>query len=124
MNGGKTTGGYLARRVARRREELGLTLRELASRAGIAPEYLEYLEHSPAAISCETLIRLSQALKISAWALLGEEGAWPDTPAMPPPQMPGSRLSGLSEAECRRLIAPGGTGRVIFTTRRGPAAVP
>lgn len=125
MNGMQTTGGGdLARRVARRREELGLTVQELASRAGVAPEYLEYLETSTAVMSSETLHRLSQALKISAWALLGEESAWPSTPAMPPPQKPGSRLGGLSEAECRRLITPGGTGRVIFTTSHGPVAVP
>lgn len=124
MNGTPTTGGDLARRVHRRREELGLTVQELATRAGVAPEYLHYLEKNPAVISAETLLQLAQALRISAWALMGEEGAWPDTPAMPRPQQPGSRLAGLSEAECRRLIASGGTGRLIFTTRRGPAAVP
>jgi transcriptional regulator with XRE-family HTH domain len=125
MNGSQTTGaGDLGRRITRRREELGLTAEELASRTKIAPEYLNYLERNTAAVTTETLVELSLALKISAWALLGEESAWPSTPAMPRPQQPGSRLEGLSEAECRKLIARGGTGRVIFTTSRGPAAVP
>jgi transcriptional regulator with XRE-family HTH domain len=125
MNGSQITGrGDLGRRVTRRREELGLTVEELAGRAEVAPEYLDYIERSTAVVTTGTLVKLSQALKISAWALLGEESAWPSTPATPGPQQPGSRLEGLSEAECRRLIAPGGTGRVIFTTSRGPAAVP
>lgn len=125
MNGRQTRGSSdLGRRVTRRREELGLTAEELASRAKVALEYLEYLEQSTAIIGTETLIRLARALKISAWALLGEESAWPATPTMPGVRQPGARLAGLDEAECRRLIAPGGTGRVVFLTPRGPAAVP
>lgn len=125
MNASQTTGsGDLGRRVTRRREELGLTVEELARRAKVAPEYLDYIERNTPVVTTETLVDLARALKISAWALLGEESAWPSTPAMPRPQRPGSRLEGLSEAECRRLIAPGGTGRVIFMTSRGPAAVP
>jgi hypothetical protein len=36
----------LARRVAHRRQELGLTYEEVAHRGGMDPSYLEYLEHS------------------------------------------------------------------------------
>jgi hypothetical protein len=35
--------GDLGRRIARRRTELGLTRRETAQRAGMAPSYLRYL---------------------------------------------------------------------------------
>ena len=38
--------GDLARRIAHRRRELGLTTEELATRAGIDPTYLTYFEGS------------------------------------------------------------------------------
>ncbi|MGX1246953.1 hypothetical protein RKD46_008057 [Streptomyces pseudovenezuelae] len=41
--------GDLGRRLLHRRGELGLTRREVADRAGMAPGYLRYLEESPAA---------------------------------------------------------------------------
>ncbi len=107
-------GVRLGHRVARRREELGLTTEELAVKARVTVEYLRHLEHDAALVSGETLVRLARALEISGWVLLGEDSAWPD--AKPSPAV----MEELGAVECRRLLALGGVGRVIA----GTAAVP
>jgi nitroimidazol reductase NimA-like FMN-containing flavoprotein (pyridoxamine 5'-phosphate oxidase superfamily) len=38
--------------------------------------------------------------------------------------MPSQTIEELDEAECLRLIAPGGVGRIAFTGRFGPAILP
>ena len=53
--------GDMARRVARRREELGLTLEELAGKTGIDPGYLRYFEnHADARLSAGSTLLLAQ----------------------------------------------------------------
>jgi len=53
----------LARRVRHRRTELGLSVEELAKRAGIDPGYLRYFEMSPqATLSAGTLQLMALAL--------------------------------------------------------------
>jgi transcriptional regulator with XRE-family HTH domain len=44
-------------RVRHRRLELGMTLEEVAQRAGMAPTFVGYLEGQPAAMGIDTLIR-------------------------------------------------------------------
>jgi transcriptional regulator with XRE-family HTH domain len=113
--------GDLGRRAARRREELGLNRRQVADRAGMSVLYLEYLEGHPARLTGDALMRLADALRTTPSALLG---AGADLP-------PGRRgpadhpaLQGLSPAECRSLLAPGGIGRVAFATPSGLAVLP
>ena len=113
--------GDLGRRVARRRAELGLSVAQLAERAGMAPGYIDYLERHTANITTEMLYRLAAALLTSDRSLLGE-GA--DRPSGGSPPGPRPVLERLSDDECRRLIAPGGVGRVVFTTDHGPEALP
>jgi transcriptional regulator with XRE-family HTH domain len=111
----------LGRRVAHRRGELGLTTHQVAARARMTPGYLDYVENHSANVSADALRRLARALEVSPAYLLGGHAEVP----------PGSGvrcrvpiLEKLSEDECRRLIAPGGVGRVVFLTKDGPAAVP
>lgn len=112
----------LGRRVAHRRAELGLSREELAARAGMAPGYVEYLEEQAARVSYASVGLLALALKTTVEELLGA------TAGLPPGQRGGlssqPRLETLSEEECRRLLADGGVGRFVFTTDRGPVAVP
>jgi nitroimidazol reductase NimA-like FMN-containing flavoprotein (pyridoxamine 5'-phosphate oxidase superfamily) len=49
----------------------------------------------------------------------------PGSSATPGPGMGARRvLEQLGEAECMELLAPGGVGRLIYTSRYGPAALP
>jgi transcriptional regulator with XRE-family HTH domain len=111
----------LGRRVALRRTELGLTIDQVANRSGMTAGYIDYVEHHPANVSAEALFRLAAALETTEGTLLGE-GV--DRPAGQGEPGQGPRLEQLTEAECRSLIAPGGVGRVVFSTEHGPEALP
>jgi nitroimidazol reductase NimA-like FMN-containing flavoprotein (pyridoxamine 5'-phosphate oxidase superfamily) len=93
----------------------------VAARAGLSLRYLEYLERYPARPAPVALRKLAAALQTTPAALLG---AGADVP-------PGHRrpaglraVSKLTPAECRRLIAPGGVGRIAFNTGSGPVVLP
>jgi transcriptional regulator with XRE-family HTH domain len=116
-------GTDLGRRIRERRQRSGLSRAETAERAGLAVDYLTYLETSPEPNPTHvTLIRLAGALGTSVGALSGAGMGLP----------PGRRsavtnpvLASLTSGECRRLIAPGGVGRVLFVEPgRGPVAIP
>jgi transcriptional regulator with XRE-family HTH domain len=112
----------LARRVTHRRNDLGLSVEELASRAGIDPGYLRYFERSPnASLSAGTLQLVALALDTTPLALLGGEVDRP----------PGHGRAGrhpaletLSEEQCDAHLAVGGVGRVVYSSPRGPLALP
>jgi nitroimidazol reductase NimA-like FMN-containing flavoprotein (pyridoxamine 5'-phosphate oxidase superfamily)/DNA-binding XRE family transcriptional regulator len=116
-------GTDIGRRIREQRERAGLSRPETASRAGLAPEYLIYLETSPDCLPTQaTLIRLAAALGTSVSAL---SGAGLNVP-------PGQRgaavnpvLAILSPDECRALIGHGGVGRILVVEPgRGPVAIP
>ena len=73
---GRRDAGDVGRRIAERQGELNLTVAEVAERAGMAPDYLEYLEDTPTAEpSTSALMRIALALEMSVSGLLGgEEG--------------------------------------------------
>lgn len=66
--------GDLGRRVAARRQELGLSRAQLASRAGMAASYIGYLEEHPANVGNGGLMRLADALATTPAVLLGSGG--------------------------------------------------
>ena len=113
--------GDLSKRVARRRAELHLGKVQVAARAGMSLRYLEYVERYPARPGAAALRRLAAALQTTPAALLGAG-------AQAPPGY--GRLAGppvvtkLLPAECRRLIAAGGIGRIAFGTTSGPVVFP
>jgi hypothetical protein len=112
----------LARRVAHRRTELGLSQEEVAHRAGMAAGYLDYLEHSSAvALSRGSLIRLAAALETTVHYLRG--GAV-DGPPGPGRAGPYPHLDVMSREECDVHLAGGGVGRFVYTSERGPVALP
>jgi transcriptional regulator with XRE-family HTH domain len=113
--------GDLSKRIAQRRAELHLSVAQVAARAGLSLRYLEYLERYPARTTPAALRQLAAALRTTPAALLGGGANLP----------PGHRrpadlraVSKLMPAECRRLIASGGVGRIAFGTLSGPLAVP
>jgi nitroimidazol reductase NimA-like FMN-containing flavoprotein (pyridoxamine 5'-phosphate oxidase superfamily) len=113
--------GDLSKRLARRRAELRLSAAQVAARAGMSLRYLEYLERYPARPTATALRRLAAALRTTPAVLLGaggEEPAGRGRPAGKPV------MEKLTPAECRRLIAPGGIGRIAFSTAAGPVAYP
>jgi hypothetical protein len=114
--------GDLAQRVAHRRRELGLTTEELARRAGIDPTYLTYFERSAdARLSAGTLNLISLVLDTTPTALAGGDvnralgrgraGRHPS-------------LETLAREQCDEHLATGGVGRIVFSTERGPVALP
>lgn len=116
-------GTDLGRRVAEQRDEAHLTVDEVADRAGMAPQYLRYLETSPAANPTPaTLTRLAVALDVMPSSLAGAGLN------LPPGQRSAARnatLHHLTVAECWAMIAPGGIGRFLFVQPgRGPVAIP
>jgi transcriptional regulator with XRE-family HTH domain len=114
--------GDLARRVTHRRSELGVSVETLALRAGIDPGYLRYFERSPnASLSAGTLQLVALALDTTPLALLGGEVDRP----------PGHGRAGrhpaletLTTDQCNAHLAAGGVGRVVFSSPRGPVALP
>ena len=114
--------GDLGRRVAERRLELGLSLTELADRAGMDPRYLESVEASPSAqLTGSALWRLAAALELSVGDLTGQGLLEPPGRARPRGR---PVLEPISVDECQALVAPGGVGRVVFSDARGPVALP
>jgi transcriptional regulator with XRE-family HTH domain len=115
-------GGDLGRRVAEQRDRAGLSREEAASRAGMAPNYLEYLETSPAPNPTQgDLTRLAAALGTTA-AALGGAGL-----NLPPGLRRAARnpvLETLTPAQCHEYLVPGGVGRFLFLASRGPVAIP
>ena len=112
--------GDLSRRLAARRAELRLSLSQVAERAAVNRRYLEFLENFPGQPDAGTLRRLAAALRTTPGALLGGGGQ------APPGRRPGpvGQLEPLSLGECHRLLAPGGLGRLAFTTDSGLMVLP
>lgn len=114
--------GDFGRRVASRRNELGLTHEDVAHRTGMDANYLVHLETHPTAMpDSSVLFKLARALDTTVALLLGTGHRRP----------PGSARTGadaslvsLNEDECWNLIAHGGVGRVLFDNERGPIALP
>ncbi len=113
--------GDLSKRLVRRRTELRLSTTQVAARARISRRYLEYLERYPAAPEASILRRLAAALWTTPAALLG---AGSDVPPGHGARPESAVVQKLTPAECRRLIAPGGIGRIAFSTVSGPVVLP
>lgn len=114
--------GDFGRRVAERRRELGLSQEEVASRAGMHASFLRLIEEGPSRqMTSRARWRLSVALETSVDALSGAGMLAP-----PGHGGPGRRgeLVPIDPEFCGELLGPGGIGRVVMTTDRGPIAIP
>ncbi|WP_181787693.1 DUF1918 domain-containing protein [Streptomyces phytophilus] len=113
--------GDIGRRVATERRSRGLTREETAHRAGMAPEYLAYLEEQAADPTAACLARLAGVLGTTPVALRGGDV---DLPPGRGQALLHPRMRELGPDECRRLLSASGVGRVAVSTPRGPAVVP
>jgi nitroimidazol reductase NimA-like FMN-containing flavoprotein (pyridoxamine 5'-phosphate oxidase superfamily) len=97
----------------------------VADRARVDRRYLEYLEKFPGHLDAATLRQLAAALCTTPAALLGagheaspgvdpKSACWGST----------GELERLSPAECHRLLAPRGLGRIAFTAASGLMVLP
>jgi nitroimidazol reductase NimA-like FMN-containing flavoprotein (pyridoxamine 5'-phosphate oxidase superfamily) len=114
--------GDLARRAAHRRKELGKSIEEVASKAGIDPGYLKYFEENASArLSGGAVILLALALETTPEELYGGHVGRPPGRggAGPNPE-----LRELTAEQCRAHLEAGGVGRIVFVSERGPVAHP
>jgi nitroimidazol reductase NimA-like FMN-containing flavoprotein (pyridoxamine 5'-phosphate oxidase superfamily) len=115
--------GDLGRRIARRRTELDLTRRETATRAGMAPSYLQYLEEHPGAAPGSGVLHiLAEVLHTTVTELTGGDTDLP--PGAAPKAARTPEFSELTVRECRALLATHGVGRIAVPTSGGPVIVP
>jgi nitroimidazol reductase NimA-like FMN-containing flavoprotein (pyridoxamine 5'-phosphate oxidase superfamily) len=106
--------------MTRRRTELGLSVAQVAERAQLSQRYVQYLERFPARPSPTALRQLAAALRTTPAALLGAGGSAPPGHDLAASRRP----ERLPPDECRRLIAPGGIGRIALVTASGPLVFP
>lgn len=111
----------LGRRIAMRREELGLTRDQLGERCGADGAYITYLEEHAAAPAVGSLLRLADALGTTAAELSGATTEYPPGRGT---AMLNAKLVELSDGECRRLLSTHGVGRIAVFTPDGPAIFP
>lgn len=114
--------GDIGRRLALRREELGLTHEQVAKRAGIAPGYLQYVEEQPSAVPGPTfLLRVAEALETTVPRLRGADAGLPpgmgEAAAHPV-------FTDMAPGECLALLSDHGVGRIAVTADDGPAILP
>lgn len=114
--------GDIGRRLALRRQELGLTREQVADRAGIAAGYLQYVEEQPSADPGPTfLLRVAEALRTSVPRLRGAQAGLPpglgEAAAHP-------AFTEVGPDECLELLADHGVGRIAVTTDEGPVILP
>jgi nitroimidazol reductase NimA-like FMN-containing flavoprotein (pyridoxamine 5'-phosphate oxidase superfamily) len=113
----------LARRVAERRQALGMSRDVLARRAGMTSRYLEYLldADTGAGFDDDGLLRIAAALDMPYEDLV--HGA-----AEPPPgrsgPAPAPGLMRLTETECWDRLGAHGVGRVALPAEPGPVVLP
>ena len=99
-----------------------MSIEELASHAGIDPGYLAYFESSPDAnLSSGALLLMALALDSTPFELAGGSE---DRPLGRPAGNALGELRHLTEDQCRTHLATGGVGRLLYTSDRGPVAIP
>jgi transcriptional regulator with XRE-family HTH domain len=122
-NDAESAGTDIGRRIAEERSRAGLTIAEAAEQAGMSPEYLAYLESSPAPNPTQAaMMRLAAALGTTPGSLSGAGMN------LPPGQRSAAKsavLDSMTVPECRQYLAGGGIGRFLFVEPgRGPVAIP
>ncbi|MGW6914201.1 pyridoxamine 5'-phosphate oxidase family protein [Kitasatospora sp. NPDC054939] len=111
----------VARRIADRQRQLGLTEEELAYRAAMAPQYLRHLLATGPVFDPAALVRIAAVLR-TTWPVLLEGR----TDAPPGQAEAGEHplLFHLTVPECWDLMGTRGIGRIALNTQPGPAVYP
>lgn len=122
--GGSFDGESVTGRIALRREQLGMSREELATRAGMSMAYLGQVEDLGTDFDPAALMRLAVVLGLSYEDLT--EGSREAPPGRGGPA-PRPVLQRLSEGECWERLGTHGIGRLAYTTgspERAPVVVP
>ncbi|WP_405762972.1 pyridoxamine 5'-phosphate oxidase family protein [Streptomyces sp. NBC_01420] len=118
---GSHAAGDLGRRAAARRAALGLSLEEVADRAGSTPGYIAYVEEKVPAPGPAFLVRLADALDTTVQDLAGFTADRPQGGAAAGRR---PRMTELGETECWALLDDHGVGRIAMTGKDGPEVFP
>ncbi|MFD7835044.1 helix-turn-helix domain-containing protein [Streptomyces sp. NPDC059761] len=116
-----TRGTDLGRRLAARRDALGMSRDELGRRCGADGAFIAYLEEHSTSPAIGTLVRVADALGLTVDDLTGASA---HRVAGRSTAQRGSALVPLDETECRRLLNTHGVGRIAIFTPEGPAVLP
>ncbi|MFE3874490.1 pyridoxamine 5'-phosphate oxidase family protein [Kitasatospora sp. NPDC059146] len=111
----------VARRIAERLGQLGLTEDALAQRAAMAPQYLRHLLEAGPAFDPGGFVRIAAALGLSREELVAGRADAPPGHEGPGPR---PRLLDLTDAECWELVGTHGIGRIGLPVHPGPAVYP
>ncbi|MFC4033244.1 helix-turn-helix domain-containing protein [Streptomyces polygonati] len=111
----------LRQRVAGYCEQRGMTLEDVARRAGMAPTYLRQLEEMESDFDPEALHKVAVALDITYEELM--EGR-ADSPRGQNPPARTPRLAKLNTEECRARLGHHGVGRVALPGEYGTVILP
>jgi nitroimidazol reductase NimA-like FMN-containing flavoprotein (pyridoxamine 5'-phosphate oxidase superfamily) len=111
----------LARRVAERRLQLGLSEGALATQAGMAPRYLQHLLSAGVDFDPSGFVRIAAALHLSYDDLL--EGRMEMPPGQGEP-VEHPALIHLTVLECWDRLGTRGVGRIALPVQPGPAVFP
>ncbi|MEU8619611.1 pyridoxamine 5'-phosphate oxidase family protein [Streptomyces sp. NPDC048623] len=111
----------LGRRVASRRARLGLSLDEVAERAGSTPGYIAYVEERLPTPGIEFLVRLADALETTVQDLTGYT-----VDVAPGGALAGrdAHLERIGTEECWELLDGPGVGRIALTGADGLLVLP
>ncbi|MEW2404871.1 helix-turn-helix domain-containing protein [Streptomyces griseoviridis] len=114
--------GDIGRRLVSRREELGLSVEDVADRTDIPAGYLRYVESQPTAAPGLTFLeRVADALDTSISRLRGGGVDLPEGTGVAAAR---PTLLKLTPEQCQALMSTHGVGRVAVTTTQGPAILP
>jgi transcriptional regulator with XRE-family HTH domain len=104
---GGAAGGTVGGRIRRFREDRGLSLSQLAEKAGVSKGYLSALENDPSARrpSAETLYAVAAALGVTIADLLGRRLLAEQAAAIPESLLEFAAEAGLPEADVRMLAS-------------------
>ncbi|MET8543437.1 pyridoxamine 5'-phosphate oxidase family protein [Kitasatospora sp. NPDC004799] len=111
----------VARRIAERREQLGLSEEALANRAAMAPRYLRCLLDAGPAFDPAGFVRIAAALDNTRDELLEGRADAPPGQGGPGPR---PRLLDLTEQDCWQLVGGHGIGRIALPVEPGPVVLP
>ncbi len=103
--------GDVGRRIAHRRHELGLSREKVAADAGVAAEYVRYVEEQPAEVGAGSLLRLAGALDTTADELLGGNV---DIPPGAGTAAGRPVLEELTPQDCWERLGAHGVGRIAL----------